>query len=146
MTPNVSDLLVKATTKCKKGFACLSDKFDSMCGVEATDKGHTIVIKPHIQKKPCEYLQNRVGGDANIAPRRPSLSHAVGTLFAGASGERSDWAPRLQGKGVLLSYGGRGTRAGFGIFPSGVDIQHSQRFQRERASIPFQVSPVLATP
>jgi hypothetical protein len=73
MTPNVSDLLVKATTKCKKGFACLSDKLDCMCGVESTDKDHTIIIKPQFQKTPCEYHQNRSGKHYCLCPVRNDI-------------------------------------------------------------------------
>jgi hypothetical protein len=51
---NVSELIVKATTKCKKGFSCLSGKTACMCKVTASNPDHTLVIKPH-SSDPCNY-------------------------------------------------------------------------------------------
>ena len=58
MKVKVSDLIVKATTQCKKGFACLSGKVECMCGVESASKDYTVVIKPQF-KSPCKYRDSR---------------------------------------------------------------------------------------
>ena len=72
MKPRVSDLIVKATKKCKKGFACLSGKVECMCGVESSSKDHTLVIKPQFTS-PCEYLDSRGGKHHCLCPVRNDI-------------------------------------------------------------------------
>ena len=72
MIPNVSNLIVKATTKCKKGFACLSGKVECMCGVENSGKDHTVVIKPQY-KSPCEYQRASGGIHYCLCPVRNEI-------------------------------------------------------------------------
>ena len=73
MSVKVSDLIVEATKKCKKGFACLSGKIDCMCGVESSSKDHTVVIKPQFQDIPCEYHQSRAGKHYCLCPVRNDI-------------------------------------------------------------------------
>jgi|COG998Drversion2_1049125.scaffolds.fasta_scaffold470610_1 hypothetical protein len=58
----VSELIIKATTKCKKGFSCLSDKTDCMCKAISSSPDHTVVIKPS-SSDPCNY--HRTLGNAH---------------------------------------------------------------------------------
>jgi len=58
----VSDLILKATTQCKKGFSCLSGKTDCMCKASSSNPDHTLVIKPY-SSDPCDY--NRTLGNAH---------------------------------------------------------------------------------
>jgi hypothetical protein len=72
MTVKVSDLIVEATTKCKKGFACLSGKVESMCRVESSSKDCTLVIKPQFTT-PCEYRNIRDGKHYCVCPVRNDI-------------------------------------------------------------------------
>ena len=72
MTPNVSDLIVKATKKCKKGFACLSGKVECMCGVESSANDHTLIIKPHYES-PCDYHKSSAGRHYCLCPVRNDI-------------------------------------------------------------------------
>jgi hypothetical protein len=72
MTVNVSDLIKKATSKCKKGFACLSGKVECMCGVESEGKDHTVVIRPQYTT-PCEYLKSGEGQHYCLCPVRNDI-------------------------------------------------------------------------
>ena len=72
MNVKVSDLIVKATTQCKKGFACLSGKVECMCGVESSSKDYTVVIKPQFTN-PCEYLDSRDGKHHCLCPVRNDI-------------------------------------------------------------------------
>ena len=47
-------------------------KIDDIKG-ESTDKDHTIVIKPQLQKTPCEYHQNRSGKHYCLCPVRNDI-------------------------------------------------------------------------
>jgi hypothetical protein len=62
MGSTVSDLIVKATTKCKKGFSCLSEKTGCMCKAISSSPDHTVVIKPS-SSDPCTY--HRTLGNAH---------------------------------------------------------------------------------
>ncbi len=72
MAVKVSDLIVKATKHCKKGFACLSGKVECMCGVDSTGKDHTVVIKPKYTT-PCEYRNSREGKQYCLCPVRNDI-------------------------------------------------------------------------
>lgn len=72
MNVKVSDLIVKATTQCKKGFACLSGKVECMCGVESASKDYTVVIKPQFTSH-CKYRDNRGGTHYCLCPVRNDI-------------------------------------------------------------------------
>jgi hypothetical protein len=72
MAVKVSDVIVKATTRCKKGFACLSGKVECMCGVESTSEDHTVVIKPKYTT-PCQYRNSREGMHLCLCPVRNDI-------------------------------------------------------------------------
>jgi hypothetical protein len=79
----VSELIIKATTKCKKGFSCLSDKTDCMCKAISSSPDHTVVIKPS-SSDPCNYhrsCQRKAYSPQELRrghPQVPGSSHGGG--------------------------------------------------------------------
>jgi hypothetical protein len=72
MAINVSDIILKATTKCKKGFSCLSGKTDCMCKVTSFNPDHPVVIKPS-SADPCEYNLSFAQSNYCLCPVRNDI-------------------------------------------------------------------------
>ena len=68
MNKNISDIIVKAATKCKKGLACLTNH-ECMCKVITSDKDSMVVIKP-TYSDPCDYRLDERGRTYCLCPVR----------------------------------------------------------------------------
>jgi len=69
---SVSDLILKATTKCKKGFSCLSGSTDCLCTATALRPDRMVVITPSTAD-PCDYHRRLGNAHYCLCPVRNDL-------------------------------------------------------------------------
>jgi len=72
MDIKISDIIVKAATKCKKGLACLTGSTECVCEARTADKDHTVVIKPKYTD-PCDYRLDKSDVTYCLCPVRNAL-------------------------------------------------------------------------